>query len=143
MPTQDARAVHVIEMEKEKCLDKGKKVVPEVMPIKKARVEEKPASMMSDSDDEATRKEKKRKKKAPTVRRKIGIKDFPLGAAAEPYDLIEDVVGQGPKLSWAQLLHLSPKLRRQWSKMVSTRKKKNLGAVSVQSFKDVLLVVDA
>ena len=68
------------------------------MPIKKARVSEEvtgpPASM--ETEEEGT--SKKRKKRTST-RRKIMIKDFPLGLNEEPYDLAKDVGSQGPKLS--------------------------------------------
>ena len=114
------------------------------MPIKKARVSAKvtgpPASM--ETEEEGTSK-KKRKKKAIATRQMIMIKDFPLGAKEDPYDLVEDVSSQGPKLTWAQLLHLSPKMRQQWSKMVSTCTSKVIGAVEVVKEEDVLPVLEA
>ena len=57
--------------------------------------------------------------------------------------MIEDVSSQGPKLTWPQLLHLSPKMRRQWSKMVSTRTSKIMGAVEAKKDEDVLPVLEA
>ena len=96
---------------------------------KKARVSEElfgPSASM-ETEEEGTSK-KERKKRAST-QRKITIKDFPLGSKEEPYDLVEDICSQGPKLTWPQLLHLSPKIRRQWSKMVSMRTSKVAGAV--------------
>ena len=101
---------------------KGKEKIrePDVMPIKKARVSEEvtgpPASQMM--EEEGTSKDVKKRKKRSSTRRKITIKDFSLGEKEEPYSLVEDVCSQGPKLTWPQLLHLSPKMRRQWSKMV-------------------------
>ena len=93
---------------------------PDVMPIKKARVSEEvtgpPASVMM--EEEGTSKDAKKRKKRSSRRRKITIKDFPLGEREEPYNMIEDMSSQGPKLTWPQLLHLSPKMRWQWSKMV-------------------------
>ena len=77
---------------------KEKEKEPEVMPIKKARVSEEvtgpPPSM--ETEEEGTSK-KKRKKRAST-RRKITIKDFPLGLEEEPYDLVKDVNSQGLSL---------------------------------------------
>ncbi|MCO5569774.1 hypothetical protein L7F22_023489 [Adiantum nelumboides] len=54
-------------------------------------------------------------------------------------------IQEGPKISWTQLLYLSPKVRRQWSKMVSTRrvKTKAMGLVSRRSLKGIKTVVDA
>ena len=91
---------------------------------------------------ETLKGEKKRKKRSST-RRKITMKDFPLSSNAEPYDLIKDVSSQGPKLTWPQFLHLLPKMRCQWSKMVSTRMTKTLGILGTQENEDVLLVIEA
>ena len=113
----EERAVNVIQLEA-----KGKEKIrePNVMPIKKARVSEEvtgpPANQMM--EEEGTSKDAKKRKKRSSARRRITIKDFPLGEKEEPYSLVEDVCSQGPKLTWPQLLHLSPKMRRQWSKMV-------------------------
>ena len=128
--------------------DKEKVEEPEVMPIertrtKKAQVSEEvtePSASM-ETKEEGTSK-KKRKKRAST-QRKITIKDFPLGSKEEPYDMVEDVCNQGPKLTWPQLLHLSPKMRRQWSKMVSTRTSKIMGAIGAKQEEDVLPILEA
>ena len=113
----EERAINVIQLE---ARGKEKMKEPDVMPIKKARVSEEvtgpPASAMMEEED--TSKDAKKRKKISTTRRKITIKDFPLGEREEPYNMVEDVCNQGPKLTWPQLLHLSPKMRRQWSKMV-------------------------
>ena len=109
------RAVNVIQLESK---GKEKAEVLEVMEVKKTRfkktrvseeVSGPPASM--ETEEEATTS-KKRKKRASATRRKITIKYFPLGSKEDPYDLVEDVSSQGPKLTWPQLLHLSPKMRR-------------------------------
>ena len=91
---------------------------------------------------ETLKVEKKRKKRSST-RRKITIKDFPLGSNAKPYDLTKDVNIQGPNLTWSQFLHLLPKMRRLWSKMVSTRMTKTLGILGTQENEDVLPVMEA
>ena len=91
-------------------------------------------------EEEGTSKDAKKRKKRSSTRRKITIKDFPLGEREEPYNLIEDVCNQGPKLTWPQLLHLSPKMQRQWSKMVSTCTTKVMGSVEAKKDEDVLPV---
>ena len=106
---QEERDVNVIRIE-----DKRKaKMQPEVMPIKKARMSEETSQRrdnMETEEEAGTSKEgRKRKKRAHARRRKIGIKDFPLGQGSEPYNLLEDVVNQGPKLSWPQILQISPR----------------------------------
>ncbi|MCO5549332.1 hypothetical protein L7F22_002801 [Adiantum nelumboides] len=110
------RATNVISYE-----DKGEEKImeAEAMPGKQATVAEEPRQMTT--NDGANKKEKKRKKKANMTRRKIGIINFPV--KFKPHDLIEKVQRQEPKLTWPQLLHLSPRMRRQWSKMVSTRRR--------------------
>ena len=102
------RAVNVIQLEV-KGKEKMKK--PEVMPIKKARVSEEVTGPLASvmMEEEGTSKDAKKRKKRSSTRRKITIKDFPLGEREEPYNMIEDVCSQGPKLTWPQLLHLSPK----------------------------------
>ena len=95
----EERAVNVIQLE-EKGKEKMKE--PQVMPIKKARVSEEvigpPASAMMEEED--TSKDAKKGKKRSSTRRKITIKDFLLGEREEPYNMIEDVCSQGPKLNW-------------------------------------------
>ena len=94
----EERAVDVIQLE---AKGKEKMKEPEVMPIKKARVSEEvtgpPASAMM--EEEGTSKDVKKRKKRSSTRRKITIKDFPLGVREEPYNMIEDVCSQGPKLT--------------------------------------------
>ena len=136
----EERAVNVIQLEAE---GKEKMKEPDVMPIKKAQGSEEvtggPASVMM--EEEGTSKDAKKRKKRSSTRRKITIKDFPLGEREEPYNMIEDVCTQEPKLTcWPQLLHLSPKMRRQWLKMVSTRTTKVMGSVEAKKDEDVLPV---
>ena len=71
----------------------------EVMPIKKEKVSEEASHHQESSEDSTSKNLKKRKKKA-GMHWKIGIKDFPLGVGVEPYDLVNDVSIQGPKLTW-------------------------------------------
>ena len=52
-----------------------------------------------EAEEEGTLKGKKMKKRAST-KRKITIKDFPLGSKEEPYEVVKDVSSQGPKLTW-------------------------------------------
>ena len=68
-----------------------------------------------------------------------------MGASSRPYDLVHDVCEQGLKITWPQLLHLAPKVRRQWANMVSTRwpKSKVMGALSGRNLEDILPIMDA
>ena len=138
----EERAVNVIRIE-EKGKEKMKE--PEVMPVKKARVSQEVTGPPGCTimDEEGTSKDARKRRKRSSTRRKITIKDFPLGIREEPYSLIKDVSSQGPKLTWPQLLHLSPKMRRQWSKMVSTRPTKVMGVVDAKRDVDALPILEA
>jgi len=74
--------------------------------------------------------ERKHKKKRKSSRRKIGQSDFPLGQGSLSYDLLTDLKEKTAQITFGQLLALSPKLRKEWGKLASTRevgkkKKKN------------------
>ena len=91
----------------------------DAMPIKCVCVVQDEATKEGSTSKTAKDESKKRKGRS---RSQIDISDFPLGARSQPNDLAtDDVSSQGPKLTWPQLLHLSPKMRRQWSKLVSKK----------------------
>ena len=93
-------------------------------------------------EEEGTSKDTKQKKRT-SLKSNITIKDFPLGRKEEPYDVVKDINNQGPKLTWPQLLHLSPKMWRQWSKMVSMRTSKVMGFVETKKDDDILPFLQA
>ncbi|MCO5593768.1 hypothetical protein L7F22_047785 [Adiantum nelumboides] len=126
------RAMNVIS-----CEDKGEEKImeAEAMPGKQATVAKEPRQMTT--NDGANKKEKKRKKKSNMTRRKIGIINFLV-----PHNLIEEVQRQEHKLTWPQLLHLSPRMRRQWSKIVSTRRSKSVNTLKAQVLENDVLVLD-
>ncbi|MCO5575580.1 hypothetical protein L7F22_029382 [Adiantum nelumboides] len=157
LPIPENRALNVIsldakvkveEEEKGKSLpkNKGKAKVEDVdaMPIKRARQEE---VAMSETGERRKSKEngESSSKKKPKPRQKLTIKDFALGESSQPYNLVDDVSVQGPKITWPQLLHLAPKVRRQWTKMVSTCrvKTKAMGFVSGSNLQDITPVLNA
>ncbi|MCO5601879.1 hypothetical protein L7F22_056005 [Adiantum nelumboides] len=126
--------------------DKGKAKVEDVdaMPIKRARQEE---AAMNETGERRKSKEngESSSKKKPKPRQKITIKDFALGESSQPYNLVDDVSVQGPKITWPQLLHLAPKVHRQWTMMVSTQrvKTKAMGLVSGRHLQDITPVLNA
>lgn len=69
------------------------------------------------------------------------IDDFPLGMDHIP----SDVGNQEPKITRPQFLHLMPKVRRQWSKMVSIRRRspRALNLVRVDPSNDVVPLMEA
>ena len=130
---------------------KGKMKIDEVatMPIKRVRVQNEASKEISkDASNEASTsratKDETKKRKART-RSQIDISDFPMGSRTQPYDLTADVSSQGPKITWPQLLHISPKLRRQWSKMVSTRARRSklVSVIKAYGLKDIVPLVEA
>ncbi|MCO5555167.1 hypothetical protein L7F22_008710 [Adiantum nelumboides] len=129
------RAMNVIS-----CEDKGEEKImeAEAMPGKQATVVKEPRQMTT--NDGANKKEKKRKKKANMTRRKIGIINFTV--KSKLHNLIEEVQRQEPKLTWPQLLHLSPRMQRQWSKMVSSRRSKNVNTLKAQLLENDVPVLD-
>ena len=75
-----------------------------------------------DSTPSQSPKEASTSKRKKSSRRRINIDDFPLGRGSSAYNLVADVRAQGPNITWSQLLHVLPKLRCQWSKVVSIRR---------------------
>ncbi len=141
--------VNVLEIEEneekeEKRKNKKKVKTRDTMPIKRTRQRDasmKDADPSQGNDSEAGTSKKKKK----GSRRKINVDDFPLGRNASAYDLVADVSQQGPTITWPQLLHLSPKLRRQWSKSVSTRRSsmRPINMVRSKEAKDMEPIVEA
>ncbi|KAH7296706.1 hypothetical protein KP509_26G035400 [Ceratopteris richardii] len=143
MAQGDQRQVNVLELtEEQETMD--------TMPIKRTRVQDKDRSQDKDSSMGTQTKKGKvaegeTSKRRTRPQRKITMEDFPLGKGIEPYDLIEDISTQKPNITWPQLLQLSSKTRREWSKLVSTRRAKNkeLNLIRANACDDVVPTVDA
>ncbi|KAH7331894.1 hypothetical protein KP509_20G056000, partial [Ceratopteris richardii] len=142
MAQGDQRQVNVSELtEKQETMD--------TMPIKRTRVQDKDRS--EDEDSSMGTQTKKRKvaegetSRRRRPRRKITMEDFPLGKGIEPYDPIEDISTQKSNITWPQLLQLSSTTRREWSKLVSTRRAKNkeLNLIRSNACDDLVPTVDA
>ncbi|RYA39549.1 hypothetical protein DD606_25765 [Enterobacter cloacae complex sp. GF14B] len=123
--------------------DKGKEKVTFLEPLEAMTVKRARREKATQSDDERSMRGETSKRPS-RPRRKLGITDFQLGESSNPYDLTLDVAEQGPKITWPQLLHLAPKVSRQWSKMVSTKRSKTkvAGAISRCNMDDILPIVD-
>ncbi|MCO5611690.1 hypothetical protein L7F22_065948 [Adiantum nelumboides] len=95
------------------------------------------------NDHEAGTSNSKGKGKAPLIEEpeKLPVADQTLGDSRSN----EEEIIEGPKITWLQLLHLDPKVRRQWTKMVSTRcvKTKAMGLVSSRNLQDITPVLEA
>ena len=91
-----------------KTNDKGKSKVEKVdaMGVKKAKHDKSSQEKKGESNRQSTR---------PTGK-KIGISKFAMGESSNPYDLLHDVCKKGIKINWPKLLHVAPKVRRQWER---------------------------
>ena len=136
----------MLSLEEAKDKGKGKLLEADTMPVKRARREDPdPSDVEERRGGSKTKENGESSKRKSRPRRYLNIEDFLLGKGSEPYDLVTDVGMQGPKITWPQLLHLAPKVRRQWSKMVSTRRgrAKPVSLVRAQGHEDVVPIVDA
>ncbi|MCO5554205.1 hypothetical protein L7F22_007733 [Adiantum nelumboides] len=157
LPIQENRVVNVINLDvkvKSKKEDRGKSLPKDkgkakvedvdVLSIKRSRKEE-----VAISERRERRKSKENgdssSKKKSKPKRKITTKDLALGESYQPYNLVDDALIHGPKITWPQLLHLASKVRRQWTKMVSTRcvKTKAMGFVSNRNLWDITPALEA
>ncbi|KAH7387479.1 hypothetical protein KP509_16G024900 [Ceratopteris richardii] len=115
MAQGDQKQVNVLELtEEQETMD--------TMRIKRTRVQDRDRSQDEDSNmgtqtkkGRAVEGEASKRKRRP--RRKITMEDFPLGKGIKPYDLSEDISTQKPNITWPQLLQLSSKTKREWSKL--------------------------
>ncbi|MCO5595068.1 hypothetical protein L7F22_049105 [Adiantum nelumboides] len=157
LPIQENRVVNVISLDvkvKSKKEDRGKSLPKDkgkakvedvdVLSIKRSRKEE-----VAISERRERRKSKENgdssSKKKSKPKRKITTKDLALGEPYQPYNLVDDALIHGPKITWPQLLHLASKVLRQWTKMVSTRcvKTKAMGLVSNRNLRDITPALEA
>ncbi|MCO5604251.1 hypothetical protein L7F22_058414 [Adiantum nelumboides] len=157
LPIQENRVVNVISLDakvKSKKEDRGKSLPKDkgkakvedvdVLSIKRSRKEE-----VAISERRERRKSKENgdssSKKKSKPKRKITTKDLALGESYQPYNLVDDALIHGPKITWPQLLHLASKVHRQWTKMVSTRcvKTKAMGLVSNRNLRDITPALEA
>ncbi|MCO5577963.1 hypothetical protein L7F22_031800 [Adiantum nelumboides] len=157
LPIQENMVVNVISLDvkvKSKKEDRGKNLPKDkgkakvedvdVLSIKRSRKEE-----VAISERRERRKSKENgdsnSKKKSKPKQKITTKDLALGESYQPYNLVDDALIHGPKITWPQLLHLASKVRRQWTKMVSTRcvKTKAMGLVSNRNLRDITPTLEA
>ncbi|RYA44996.1 hypothetical protein DD606_25040 [Enterobacter cloacae complex sp. GF14B] len=91
--------------------------------IKRGRGKGKEKEGVTSQSDHGQEKKAKETKEAKRTRRRINLQDFPLGHGMAPYNLLEDMRGKGPDISWPQFLALCPQVRRDLTRAVSTRRK--------------------
>ncbi|MCO5574351.1 hypothetical protein L7F22_028134 [Adiantum nelumboides] len=103
---------------------------------------------MHDEDQPEGSKKKNKDERVKMRRRKrINLQDLPLGHGMEPYNLIEDMQGKGPHISWPQFLAICPQVRKDLARVVSTRVKVREGVpmvriAQIETQDDIIPIVD-
>ena len=112
--------VHVVEVTTPKEVD------IKANGIKRGRGKDKEKEGVASQSEHGQGKKVKETKEVKRRRRRINLQDFPLGHGMPPYNLLEDMRGKGPNISWPQFLALCPQVRRELTKVVSTGRKTKL-----------------
>ena len=94
----------------------------DVVPIKRTRATHKGKEVEGESSNPQIKKKAKESmeykmenpSKRHRSRRKINMEDMPMGKGVEPFDLKQELITNGPRITWPQLLQLSPKIRKEW-----------------------------
>ena len=98
----------------------------DVVPIKRTRATHKGKEVEGESSNPQIKKKTKESKmenpsKRRRSRRKINMEDMPMGKGVEPFDLKQELITNGPRITWPQLLQLSPKILKEWGRLASIR----------------------
>ena len=118
----------------------------DVVPIKRTRATHKGKEVEGESSNPQIKKKTKESKmenpsKRRRSRRKINMEDMPMGKGVEPFDLKQELITNGPRITWPQLLQLSPKIRKEWGRLASIRQSTKTvhyaGVVRVKERKDI------
>ena len=69
------------------------------------------------------------------------MEDMPMGKGVEPFDLKQELITNGPRITWPQLLQLSPKIRKEWGRLASIHQSTKIvhyaGVIRVKERKDI------
>ena len=66
-------------------------------------------------------KEEKSRRRHSTTSLKIKVEDILMGEGVEAFNLKHELISSGPRITWPQLLQLSPTLQKEWGRLVSIR----------------------
>ena len=125
----------------------------DVLPIKRTRATHKGKEVEGESSNPQIKKKAKEfmesqmenPSKRCRSRRKINMEDMPMGKGVEPFDLKQEFITNGPRITWPQLLQLSPKIRKEWGRLTSihqsTKTVHYAGVVRVKEQKDIRPVI--
>ena len=69
------------------------------------------------------------------------MEDMPMGKGVEPFNLKQELITNRPRITGPQLLQLSPKIQKEWGRLVSIRQSTKTvhyaGVVRVKERKDI------
>jgi hypothetical protein len=86
-------------------------------------------------------KEKKEKLRRRCSKRKIKMEDILMGEGVEAFNLKHELISSGTRITWPQLLQLSPTLRKEWGHLASICQSRKtvhyVGIVRVEDRKDI------
>ena len=75
--------------------------------------------MEGESSNPQIKKKTKESKMENPSRRKINMEDMPMGKGVELFNVKQELITNGPRITWPQLLQLSPKVRKEWGQLAS------------------------
>ena len=118
----------------------------EVAPVKRTRSSQKEKEVEGESSASRQKKKSKENEKEEKLRRrhsrrKIKMEDIRMGEGVESFNSKHELISSGPRITWPQLLQLSPILRKEWGRLASIRQSRKtvhyVGFVRVEDRKDI------
>ena len=90
----------------------------DVAPIKRTQPTQKGKEVEGESSNPQIKKKAKESKmenpsKRHRSRRKINMEDMPMGKGVELFNVKQELITNGPRITWPQLLQLSPKIKKE------------------------------
>ena len=89
----------------------------DVVPIKRTRGTHKGKEVEGDSSNPQIKKKVVSKMENPSKihlsRRQINMEDMPMEKEVELFNVQQELITNGPRITWPQLLQLSPKIRKE------------------------------
>ena len=117
----------------------------DIAPVKRTRASYKRKEVEGESCNSQVKKKMKDSKESKVegqpkkhrARRKIKMEDLLIGRGVDPFNLKQELISSGPRITWPQLLQLSPTIRKEWGRLASIRQStKTLHYVSILQVKE-------
>ena len=117
----------------------------DIAPVKRTRASYKGKEVEGESCNSQVKKKMKDSKESKVegqpkkhrARKKIKMEDLLIGRGVDPFNLKQELISSGPRITWLQLLQLSPTIRKEWGRLASIRQStKTLHYVSILQVKE-------